>query len=587
MAMKLRALTAALSLLLLAAPALSQAPPGTLYSAPAAPIGASHAFRIQTGIPNAAYLFDVTTYGTTPGFSLGPGSPVIPLNRPLVFFDLLGGVPNPALSGFTGTTDAAGRAAAAIQIPLVPAFAGIGLDGCAVVLSPSSPYGIGLVTNPAHVVLVSQDQSLPAGFAAPFPPASPPGAATRYVSPSGNDANSGLTPATAWRQISRAGALAAPGMIVDVADGAYAGPVLIQSVAATEAAPFVIRATGSGAVLTGSANNNNDDRNSIFIGSSSHVVIHGLKVYSSLRAGVRVSLSDHVTVQACVFGNHQSWGIFTDYADDLSLLGNECYGSIAEHGIYHSNSGDRAVISGNWCHDNNACGIQINADPSFLTPIGGYVPDGISYACVVERNLLVNNGNAGGAAINCASIRDCVIRNNVIRNSAWANSTGIALWDNAAGVQWGSKNNLIEHNTVAYTTGKGRYAITLQNGSTGNVIRNNVLRGGRRGAFSFTADCLPGLAIDSNVMWSVDSWPVVVQDDVTYISYTLAQWQALGRDTHSFFANPAFANEAAGDLSLAPGSAGRDTGVDALVPIDVRKGPRPLGAGPDMGAYEN
>ena len=80
---------------------------------------------------------------------------------------------------------------------------------------------------------------------------------------------------------------------------------------------------------------------------------------------------------------------------------------------------------------------------------------------------------------------------------------------------------------------------------------------------------------------------IVVQDDVVYISRTLAQWQTVGFDGHSFNQNPAFTNEAGGNLALLLGSAGRDTGVDALVPIDVRKSPRPVGAGFDMGAYEN
>jgi hypothetical protein len=570
----------------LAAPVLPQGAPGTLFSAPAAPIGASHPFRIRNVPPNAAYVFDLSIYGTTPGFSLGPGSPVIPLNRPYVFLDLLGGVPTPLFSAFAGTTDPAGRAAPSIDIPLAPEVVGAAIDGCAVTLSAGAPYGIGVVTNSAHVVLVSQDASLPPGPIPPFAPPAPAGVATRWVSPAGSDSNDGLTPQTAWRQISHAAAVVGPGAIVDIADGSYAGPVLFYSVAGTQSAPVVFRATGSAAILTGSANTNNDDRNSIFIGSSSHVIVHGLKVFSSLRSGARVSLSHHVTIQGCVFGNHQKWGIFTDYADDLSLLGNECHGSIDEHGIYHSNSGDRAVISGNWCHDNKASGIQINADPAFLTPIGGYVPDGISFHCVVERNLLQDNGQLGGAAINLASIRNCVIRNNVIVNDTWINSTGIALWDDAAGTQWGCRDNLIEHNTVAYTTGKGRFAITFMNGSTGNVIRDNVLRGGRRGAISFTADSLPGLVCDYNVFYSVDAWPIIVQDDVSYVTYSLAQWQGLGFDAHSFHQNPAFVNEAGGNLALLPASAGRDTGLDTLVPIDVREAPRPASGGYDMGAYE-
>jgi hypothetical protein len=578
--------TLALVTFILTEAAISQGTPGTLFTAPAAPIGAPHAYRIQTGMPNAPYLLDISLAGTSPGFLLGPGAPLFPLNPPFVFFQILGGVPNPLLTGFFGTTDSTGRAAASMQLPLVPEIVGVPVDGCAVVLSPTAPWGLGLVTNPARFVMVSPDSGLPPGFAAPFVPPAPFGTATRYVSPSGSDANNGLTPATAWRQISWAASHVGPGAIVDIADGAYAGPVLIYNLAGTQAAPVIFRATGNAAVLTGSGNTNNDNRNSIFIGSSSHIVFHGLKVFASLRAGVRVSLSHHVTIQGCVFGNHQKWGIFTDYADDLSLLGNECFGSIDEHGIYHSNSGDRAVIAGNFCHDNNASGIQINADPLFLTPIGGYVPDGISFHCVVERNLLSDNGEIGGAAINLASIRSSVIRNNVIVNDTWINSTGIALWDDGAGTQWGCKDNLVEHNTVAYTTGKGRYAIGLLNGSTGNVIRNNVLRGGRRGALSFTADCLLGFQCDSNVLFSVDNWPIVVQDDASFVTYTLAQWQSLGHDLHSFHQNPGFVNEAGGDLSLLPGAAGRDGGTDALVPIDYRKAARPASAGFDMGAYD-
>jgi hypothetical protein len=576
-----------LVLLAVSSPLAAQAAPGTLFTAPAAPVGASHGFRIQAGASNAnaPYVFDLSLNGTSPGLSIGPGGPVVPLNPPYLFIHVFGGMPNPFLTAFTGTTDALGRAAAWFQIPMAPEVIGGSLDGCAVTLAAAAPFGIGVITNPVHFVLVAQDTLLPSGFSAPFVPPAPAGAATRYVSPAGSDSNDGLTPQTAWRQISWAASHVGPGAIVNIADGAYAGPVLIYNLAGTQAAPVIFRATGNAAILTGSGSTNNDNKNSIFIGSSSWITFHGLKVYSSLRAGVRVSLSHHVTIQGCVFGNHQKWGIFTDYADDLSLLGNECYGSIDEHGIYHSNSSDRGVISGNWCHDNNASGIQINADPDFLDPIGGYVPDGISSYCVVERNFLQDNGVVGGAAINLASVRNSVIRNNVIVNDAWINSTGIAMWDNAAGTQWGCKDNLVEHNTVAYASQKGRYAIGFMNGSTGNTIRNNVLRGGRRGALSFTADSLSGLTCDYNVLYSVDNWPIVVQDDVVYLTYTLASWQGLGFDAHSFHANPAFTNEAGNDLSLLPGSAGRNTGADALAPVDYRKSPR-AATNVDMGAYE-
>ncbi len=572
---------------LLVTVAFGQGTPGTLWAPPAAAIGSVVPFRIRSGQAGVPYFFDVSTTGSSPGVALGPLGPVVPINVPLVFHGILGGSAAYAsvCQNFDGVTDSAGDATARLHIPLVPSLIAASIDGCFVTLAPASPFGIGLIGNSTHVTLVSADAALPAGSSAPFVPPPPVGSATRYVSPQGSDANDGLTPQTAWRQISWAATHVGAGAIVEIANGTYAGPVMIDTVIGTQANPVIFRASGGNAVVVGAGTTNNSNRNSLFIGNSSWVTIHGLRAFASNRAGVRVSLSSHVTIQGCVLGNHPLWGIFTDYADDLALLGNECFGSVSEHGIYHSNSGDRAVIAGNWCHDNNASGIQINADPAFLTPIGGYVPDGISRHCLVERNLCTNNGNAGGAAINLASVRESVIRNNVITNGLYLNSSGIAMWDDAAGAVWGCKNNLIEHNTIVYASGKGRYCVTMLNGSTGNVLRNNVLVGGRRGAFAWVPDSLPGLVSDANVVWSVDNWPVVVRDDAVFTAYSLTQWQALGYDAHSFHAQPSFTSASTGDWSLAPGSAGRDAGIEYGVATDFGNAPRPVGP-VDIGAFE-
>ncbi len=417
----------------------------------------------------------------------------------------------------------------------------------------------------------------PPGFAAPFVPPPPSGVATRYVSPTGSDANPG-TQAAPWREIRWAATHVSAGDIVDIADGTYASPIVI-SADGTAAHPIVFRATGSNAIVSG-AGTNTTDRDAIFVTFAAHVIVHGLKIQNAYRSGVRVDQSDNITIQACVCSNNGRWGIFTDFSDDLHLLGNECYGSQLEHGIYHSNSGDRALIRGNYCHDNWSSGIQINADPS-------QGDDGISSFCVVERNFLLRNGlgtgmGGGGAAINLASVRNCTIQNNLlVANRA----SGIVLWDDGQGSQWGSRNNLIVHNTVRHNAGEGRFAFLIANGSTGNVLKDNLLVGGARGAISFTSDSLPGFVSDHNVLFSQGGWPIV-QNDLTGQSYTLATWQALGHDAHSFAQNPAFTNPAGADWSLASGSVGRDTGIGVGVPRDYQGGVRPLGAGFDMGAYE-
>lgn len=417
----------------------------------------------------------------------------------------------------------------------------------------------------------------PPGFAAPFVPPAPAGTATRWVSPNGSDSNPG-TQALPWRQIAWAAEHVQPGDVVEILDGTYASPIEI-TIGGTASQPIVFRASGSGAIVSG-AGTNATDRDAIFVTFADHVLVHGLRIQNAYRSGIRVDQSDHVTIQGCVCSNNGRWGIFTDFSDDLALLGNECHGSQLEHGIYHSNSGDRALIRGNYCHDNFSSGIQINADPS-------QGDDGISSECVVERNFLLRNGlgtgsGGGGAAINLASVRNSVIRNNVlIANRA----TGIALWDDGQGVQWGSRGNVIVHNTVRHDAGQGRFALLLWNGSVNNVVKDNLLVGGARGAISFTADSTSGLVSDWNVLFSQGGWPIV-QNDVTGQSYTLAQWQATGRDAHSFAQNPAFANAAGGDWSLAVGSVGRDTGTNAGVERDYQGGLRPRGAGFDMGAYE-
>jgi hypothetical protein len=560
----------------------------TLQTPPAAPVGSPHPFVVRGAPAGVAYVFDISLDGTSPGTPLGAGGPVVPLNRPFVFLDTFGASSawSSVFVDFHGVTDGSGRATPRLVVPALPELVGVTVDAACVLVDPSAPGGLGPILGPVSTTLVGGTTSLGAGALAPFPVAMPTGTATHYVAPWGSDAQDGLTPQTAWREISHAATQVGPGDIVDIMDGAYQGPVLVRNVAGTAGAPVVFRATGTQAVLTGSGNSNNDNRNSIFIGSSSHVVVYGLRIFASNRAGVRVSLSDHVTIAGCTLGNHARWGIFTDFADDLSLLGNECFGSIAEHGIYHSNSGDRAVIAGNFCHDNNLSGIQINADPQFLTPIGGYVPDGISSHCVVARNLCLNNGASGAAGINLASVRDSVIHNNVIVNDLWANSTGIAMWDDGNGPQWGCKDNVVEHNTVAYASGAGRYALSLLNGSTGNRVRNNVFQGGRRGAIAFVSDSLPGLVCDGNVLWSVDGWPIIVRDEASWLAYTLAAWQGLGFGASSLHGVPVFQAPASQDWSLASASPGRDDGLDVGVLTDHAATPRPVGAGVDRGAFD-
>jgi len=236
-----------------------------------------------------------------------------------------------------------------------------------------------------------------------------------YVSPTGNDANS-CSQTLPCREIRRALELVGAGDTILVANGTYKG-FDVDDRHGTAGNPITIRAQGTSAVVQ-KTTDRPDNRDTIFITFSSYVVLDGLRSFEANRAAVRVDWSPHVTVRNGVFGNNARWGIFTDFSDDLLIEKNETYGSVAEHGIYVSNSGDRPILRGNRSHDNRGAGIQLNADLSS----GG---DGIITGALLEGNVLYNNGAGGGAAINLDGVQDTTVRNNLLYGNR---ATGIALF---------------------------------------------------------------------------------------------------------------------------------------------------------------
>lgn len=425
------------------------------------------------------------------------------------------------------------------------------------------------------------------GGQAPFIPPAPSGAATYYVddSTAASDTNTGTSAGSPWRTLQHAASQVQAGDIVEVADGSYSRFTL-SSVTGTSSMPIVFRASGTGAIINSGTSSSvtPDARDAIKIFDCHYVIIHGLRTLNAYRAGVRVTESFNVTIQGGVFSNGGTWGIFTDYSDDLVLEGNECHDSGNEHGIYFSNSGDRVTIRGNYCHDNNASGIQINSDPAQQNASFGTRGDGITEDSVIENNWCIGNGTAGGAGLNFASIRNCDIRNNLIVNNL--TQSGIALWDDGFSSAYGSMNNRIYHNTVVFQSGVGRFCLIMLNGSTGNDIKNNIFIGGARGAISWSNDSLSGTTADYNICRSVDSWPVWYNDETSQ-GYTLAQWQALiSGAPNSVTTAPTF--NGAADWGLATGSAGLDDGDNSLgVATAHDSASRPQGAGFDRGCFED
>jgi List-Bact-rpt repeat protein len=131
-----------------------------------------------------------------------------------------------------------------------------------------------------------------------------------------------------------------------------------------------------------------------------------------------------------------------------------------------------------------------------------------------------------------------------------------------------------------------RWALNIQNASTGNVVRNNILYNlhPSRGSIDISADSLPGFVSDSNVVMDRFS------TDGGSTRLTLAAWRsATGQDLHSIIATPAmlFVDVAASDYHLSATSPARDAGAMlATVTEDLEGAARPQGTASDIGAYE-
>ena len=390
-----------------------------------------------------------------------------------------------------------------------------------------------------------------------------------YVSPAGNDGNT-CSSSLPCRQIRRALELVDHGDTILVADGTYKG-FTVSNMHGNQGNPITIKAQGSNATVV-KTTDRPDNRDTIFITWSSYITIDGLRSFNANRAAIRVDESPHVTIRNCVLGNNGVWGIFTDFSDDLLIEDNETYGSVDEHGIYASNSGDRPVIRGNRVYNNRGNGIHVNGDISS----GG---DGIISGALIEGNIVYNNGRSGGSAINMDGVLDSTIRNNILYNN---HATGIGMYQINGGD--GPRNNKVYHNTV-HQAQDGRYALMIWDSTGPIAVRNNILyhpNPARGGIVYLTSRDVAHTNSDYNVLDRVSP------DDGGTV-YSLEEWQAQGRERHSLSATPRalFVNAAGGNYHLAAASPAIDRGqTQRTVTRDFEGHPRPQGAASDLGADE-
>ena len=396
-------------------------------------------------------------------------------------------------------------------------------------------------------------------------------AAQFFVAPGGSDASPGSS-ASPWATLQHAANVVGPGDRVTARPGNYTGFNFTTSGTAISPIEFFAEP----GVLINQRNAVTPD--GINLESASYVTIDGFSVKNMPRAGIRAAAlpaagMNHVTIRNVRAADNAYWGVFTGFVDDLLIESNETSGSIVEHGIYVSNSGDRPVIRNNLVWGNRGNGIHMNGDVSQ----GG---DGVISNALVSGNVIHDNGLGGGSGINMDGVRNSRLENNLLYKN---HASGISIYQGDGGAP--STGNVVVNNTV-HQPSDGRWALNIQDAATNNTILNNILVSDHafRGAIDVSADSLSGLVSDYNVVA-----PRFTTNGGTSI-LNLAQWQTLtGQDLHSIASTAAalFVNPAAGDDRLRPAVAAIDLGTSLQAPaFDLAGAPRPFGLRVDAGAYE-
>jgi hypothetical protein len=391
-----------------------------------------------------------------------------------------------------------------------------------------------------------------------------------YVAPWGDDSCSGLSWDSAFATLQHSADIIAAGDSVFVESGGYTGFDLRTGGSAS--LPVVYIGYGDTATIITQNNNTPDGIN---IENADWVVIDNFYIVGIQRAGIRIAVSEHVTVRNNVCSHNGRWGIFTGFADHAVIENNLCMYSQDEHGIYFSNSADHPKIRNNICHHNAGCGIHMNGDES----MGG---DGLITDAIVEANVVFENGDSGGSGINCDGVAESKIFNNLLYMN---HASGISLYQIDASA--GSYNTKIYNNTIINAS-DSRWCLNINSGSYADTVYNNILINlhSWRGSIAIDGSSLPGFCSDYNIV--VDR----MSNDGGNSNMPFAQWQALGYDPHSFLADPLdsiFIDWSSSDYHLRDNAQAIDTGTDlvsTVVQYDLDSIFRPQGTGFDIGAYE-
>ena len=400
---------------------------------------------------------------------------------------------------------------------------------------------------------------------------------TYWVSPSGNDSNSGsasspfATPQHAMMSLQ-------PGDTLDIKSGSYTGFIVgwdstpansgdpYGTINGTACNPITIQAdpnAAPGSVVINSRDNKTPCGIDIEPGCS-YVTLKGLTVAngdgSISQYGIKFSTGSNFIVENCTVHSCGKTGIFSSFVTNSLVQNNVSY-SNGEHGYYMSNSPQNVTVINNIGYDNATAGMEVNADASQGGP-------GTAQNITIANNIFYNNNTTHtSGALNLDGVQNSHIYNNILYNN---NATGLVLYDGDASA--GCINNVVADNTIVMPTdtADNKYALDNNTNSYGNLFYNNIILG----SFFVDSGSIPG-AWSNNIL--AVGYYTDLGDGTNWTPPT-----GLESTTSALFINPSGNNY---QLSSTSPAIGAGTATDAPS-TDLLGNPRPSGNGYDIGAYE-
>ncbi len=414
-----------------------------------------------------------------------------------------------------------------------------------------------------------------------------------YVSPSGNDNNTGLSPAYAWKTIQRAASKLQAGDTVFITKGIYK-EIVIPANSGTENKYITYTAYADDTVIIDGATFSDtylkySDRGIFDIKSKSYINVVGLTIRNSNGGGIMCRYgSSHINIKNNTIKNCQATGIGVGYSrenfplasnvvvsgnfvDSCSMVSRESisFRSVAKFEIYNNtvqNTPKEAIDAKSGCSNgkiykntisNAGLGIYIDA---------GY-PDALYSSqnnIHIYQNIVKNSTTSYAVASEEGCLgKDIWFYNNIAYDSISKQGNGFVI-ANFGTVSGGPLKNIFIINNTIYN--KGHRGIYINNLNVRNIfIRNNICSQNYISQIDVKSALIENVTLENNL---IDGANV---DDGNF----------------PVFGNPKFVNANIGVFHLLKDSPAIDNGTSVDAPKnDFDETVRPSGGAYDIGSYE-